>query len=704
MLGIGLNACKNRNDFLGKIDFQTKSGIFIAPADIYIPDSTGVLISTEIEMPPFINGGFFSSDGMPVRGFLPGNRNHFWLIDSSYHVYNKPHYVSVMDEVPFFLLQDPVSTEGNFSVFLLSNDQYLVLLPLPGINSVSWIDYGSETPVVLSASLGTDTVHAEIPVLAWHKSTNLYDACYQVWKLAVQSGIPGISASLRDQKHYPEMFNYLGWCTWEEYKHDISEDIILNAIHVIERSGIPVRFLLIDNGHEELYTGNYNNHRKSKLMSFDPNPVKFPNGWDPIISEKSNQGIKWIGLWQHQSGYFNGLSEDNKFSEEIKTILEMQPGGKYLPAVDSVSLSYFYRSFMQSIKNHGFDFAKIDFQSEQFADYIGSENAALAHAITNNIMEDDSYKHNLPLLNCIAQDIVSVMNTKYSAVTRCSQDYRKGEISNARIHLLQSYHNMLWMGQTIFGDHDMFHSSDHICGEEMAVSKAMSCAPVYLSDNPEDFVPDYILPLCLKDGKIIKPLSPAFPLPGSLFSNPLFEKNMYKVIAPMPNKAASVVCYNLYELGDATITGTFDRKDYCYANGLIQPFVNNWSLPDEGLAIYDWKNQKIYGPGEMVNVQLEGFSNQLFHLIPVQKGIALIGLINKYLSPATVESVEYGEYSVSFSLSENGAFALYVKKGIPESKNVKFVEKEKHLWIGYPDWNLSPKDMSINIMNENTTL
>lgn len=48
----------------------------------------------------------------------------------------------------------------------------------------------------------------------------------------------------------------------------------------------------------------------------------------------------------------------------------------------------------------------------------------------------------------MAQGTVNIQNTRYSAVTRCSIDYKLGDEAMAKSHILQSYANTLWLGQT----------------------------------------------------------------------------------------------------------------------------------------------------------------------------------------------------------------------------------------------------------------
>ena len=193
-----------------------------------------------------------------------------------------------------------------------------------------------------------------------------------------------------------------------------------------------------------------------------------------------------------------------------------------------------------------------------------------------------------------------VFNTRYSAVTRCSMDYGEGNADKAKNHLNQSFCNMLWLGQTVWGDHDMFHSSDPYSGRIMAVSKALSGGPIYLSDNPTNFVGNFIRPLCYEDGRLLRPLAPAVPLPDSIFIDPFHQPVPFGVVAPLSGNCAAIAVYNLMATDAVTKVSAFvSADDYAAASGMIQPAIPPWKILPEGLIAYDWFAQsavKLDGP------------------------------------------------------------------------------------------------------------
>ena len=116
----------------------------------------------------------------------------------------------------------------------------------------------------------------------------------------------------------------------------------------------------------------------------------------------------------------------------------------------------------------------------------------------------------------------------------------------------------------------------------MALSKAMSGGPVYLSDAPDQISFSKVSPLCYDDGLIIRPLAPATVMERSVFTAPLIEQVPYYVSAPLENGVAAVVIYNLC-VDSVTVSGTIDSSDYSMTGTLLQPYSGKWKLPEEGL-------------------------------------------------------------------------------------------------------------------------
>lgn len=286
------------------------------------------------------------------------------------------------------------------------------------------------------------------------------------------------------------------------------------------------------------------------------------------------------------------------------------------------------------------------------------------------------------LINCMAHNAVCVFNTLYSVVTRCSEDYKTGDVKRARRHLHNSYANMPWLGQTAWGDHDMFHSSDAVCGRIMAVSKAMSGGPVYLSDAPDAIAVENVLPLCYADGELLRPLAPAAPLPESMFLDPFAQARPFRAVAPLPGGAAAVAVYNLTE-PEQPVLGWVGPEDYAQAAAMLQP-PDTCTLPPEGLVYHDWYSRETGLLDRPWRFGMPAFCDRLVLLCPVKHGWAVIGRPDKFLSPCTVECLESSRTRLVLRMREPGPFRFWKQDGRPVCRTAKVQTVSTHTWEAVP--------------------
>ena len=543
----------------------------------------------------------------------------------------------------------------------------------------------SGTLEVQLQTFGTSPVQGNLPLLSWAKDKNMYSAFQQAWQSAINTESVKGRTAMRSEKEYPNMFNYLGWCSWEQYRRKISSDLMVDAIKKIEKSPVPVRWVLVDDGHQDQTGVGMND---SRMLSFDAHPETFPQGFKPIMDQKSEK-IKWMGIWHAMNGQWQGLNPDHSMKElnphmmKLTRKVKNEPMPFLMPKGDTASSWMFYKSLIKTTcSDHGFDFVKIDNQSRQIAFYEGQENAVQVVATHAQSLEKAAKQYSKGLINCFCTDMLSLMNTKYSAVSRVSVDYLANNEEKAKSHLLQSYQNTLWMGQAIWPDHDMFHSSDKFCGRMMAVSKAVSGAPIYLSDAPVDFVDALISPLCTKEGELFRPLAPAVPLPESAVLSALEVAQAYRVVAPLPNGAAAYIAYNLVHPSKSSpIKARFSTQDYTQAGSFIQPSVAPWQVPAEGLVYYDWYNQTGGVLNKYVEFDLTGFADRFVQMSPVKQGWSVIGRSDVYLSAAAVKSIQYSTKKLSLQFVESGPLVVYNKSKVSCKEATKITNIGNGLWL-----------------------
>lgn len=128
-----------------------------------------------------------------------------------------------------------------------------------------------------------------MPVLAWSFGSNTNEASYLLFSRLLKHDEYKKTMRLRYQKDYPEMFKYLGWCTWEQYKKDINSELLKNEIIKLKTIDLPIRYAIIDDGHLSSRSAK---NIKNQLTSFLPND-KFPQGFSPLLSLREPG---WFGM------------------------------------------------------------------------------------------------------------------------------------------------------------------------------------------------------------------------------------------------------------------------------------------------------------------------------------------------------------------------------------------------------------------------
>ncbi|MFM8763809.1 MAG: Sip1-related alpha-galactosidase [Spartobacteria bacterium] len=546
---------------------------------------------------------------------------------------------------------------GVFAVLELAEGGWLVLLPIAGRESLAWLAPLGDAVTLKVGTLGTAPVSGELPVLAWARASSVYQACRLAWQSALSHPLLRGLGRLRVEKSYPEIFTYLGWCSWEQYQRSITADLLVDAVRDIHRSDLPVRWVLVDDGYY------YTMPEGAKLSEYPlrrlaPAEEKFPNGWRTVVAERRADGVRWFGLWQNFNGYWARIAADNELGTAVNEKLMDVPAGGRLPNAALSDATVWFETMLGVARAAGFDFVKVDDQARSFHNYRGTANPVAAATVCGQALERAAAAQSNGLINCMAHGPVNTFNTCLSAVTRCSEDYLLNDAWRAKAHLHNSYQNMLWLGPTVWGDHDMFHSSDRMAGRIMAVSKALSGGPVYLSDAPRDFQEELIRPLCFGDGKLLRPLAPSVPLPRCVTLDPFEQAEPYLVGAPLPNGVAAVVAYNLTE-PTRPVTGTIGASDYIDAAGLLDRGPHQWPEADEGLVLYDWPRgtaRRLEGDWSFT---LDGFADCFLLLSPIRCGWAVIGRTDKYLSPAGVEVLDVTNAEIVLRVMEEGPIAVW---------------------------------------------
>jgi hypothetical protein len=637
-------------------------GVLRINKQLFVPNKEGVLAEIKLELPAYQKGIYFRPFSEKLAA---GNRVEPLWFDSISELSNYKHQKPRMDSHVNL---------GAFMMLQKANGNYLALLPLVSNRIGNTFSISNNQIYLTMATYGTSIEDTEAPLISYAESNNPYEAARMAWELALKTDNVKENINWRSNKTYPEAYKYLGWCSWEHYKHNINEEVILKAAKDIKASSIPFRWMLIDDG--------YLDHKGGQLLSFGVDKKKFPNGWEPIIAQKDEK-IKWMGIWRNFNGYFGGLSLNHNIPELQEHLVKRKPKGKkmlYMPKISAEAANAFYNEMTKATKASGFDIIKVDFQSDNFRNNTGASNAILGVHYNNIALEENCVDKDLMLLNCIAQQNFNVFNHKNSALIRGSVDYKT---TNDRldITLVQNFANAFWLGHTHWLDQDMFYANQKETAQLMAVARAMSGGPIYLSDEPENIDDTVLKPLTYKDGRILGTLAPAVPLPESLMQDPYTDGKSFNVIAPLKNKTAAIMAVNLSQ-DDKYVTAKVSLKDYAFAGGMIQPYNGLWETPKEGILLYDYYKGTAEVLKDHYQFNLASRKECLLLLNPIRNGWAVIGRPDKYLSASAYDLLEVDETSVKVKMIENGSILLWANQKIPQSDNFIFTELANGLWQG----------------------
>ena len=540
------------------------------------------------------------------------------------------------------LVMDELSNlkEGGLLLLLeLVAGGVLAVLPIAGRETVAWLGTGTDGgPSVRVGTLGTARFAGSVDVLAAAWGPEPMAACDAAWRAAMSA--PSVRGRVRHrtEKRYPPVFETLGWCSWEAFRADISEAILTDALDALGASRVPVRWALIDDGWLD---GRSTRHTDPKLCddraltSFGAHPERFPNGLRPVREAAERAGLDWAGLWLNFNGYWEGLHDGHTEDSLRPHLTEVRPG-VHQPSPRAVAQRRFYDAMLAPAADSGFDFVKVDNQARSMELYRGSAaNAAAAAAGNSEALEAAAASRFDAMINCMAHNNACAFSTAWSAVTRTSEDYLKHDRWRAKMHLYHSFANALYFAPTVWGDHDMFHSSDRVAAGVMARSKALSGGPVYVSDRPEELEARVIEPLALSDGRILRALAPAAPTPDSVFVNPYTGGRAFRAAAPTADGSAAVAAYNLSE-PDGRVVGRVERADLAFARSLAGHRAGDTGA--DRVALYD--------AGARVALELRdsGYARELGPLedlfailAPLENGWAVFGALEKHLSPAACE-------------------------------------------------------------------
>jgi len=591
-------------------------------------------------------------------------------------------------EKSIILEMDPPPVRRAFSVHILSRDPYWTqpfwpdsLSDLPALSQFAlWEEgegkFGAMISLagggmnsrlegagaklrIVSESRANDFAPARVPVLALGWSDDPYQLIQELYrfgfKVMKEIDPQGVIGKLRVDKPYPEIFRYVGWCSWNTYYTRVDEKKLIQSAKSFQQSGFPIRWIIIDDGWQPIAETVPVAHpgRKYSLTGFEANPKKFPDGLGHTIRIiKQDYGIKWVGVWHTFQGYWNGVALDSELGRKYRDAL--------LPVSDQVGIpdprgnagEKFWDGYYQFLSGAGVDFVKTDNQSELAWYLRGAMPASLAMANAQRNHKSGAEKYlGLNVLDCMGMNLDTVYQWEKTNLSRASNDFYPAGFSDPRRHTVKCIMNSLWFQNLTYPDFDMWMTHDNYAVYH-SVTRAMGGGPVYLTDKPGRHHWDLVWPLVYADGEVIRLDAPGLPGAQSLFEDPYLS-------------GKPLIAFG--RSGESGILAAWNvDKKYRSVTAELSP-RDVYGIKGDKFAVYDYFSGKVsaLARNEKFKVKMGSWEVRLYSVVPIppgRDGFAPIGLVNKYISPATISEFNQEPGKITVILKEAGTFAAYCEK------------------------------------------
>lgn len=508
-------------------------------------------------------------------------------------------------------------------------------------------------------------------LFSWYEHLNSCDALafvyaegenpYRLLEVCAKTALRLLNTGvrIRAERRYPEIFEYLGWCSWDAMEIRVCEADLLKKAQEFQEKNIPVKWAIIDDMWAEVhdfYGAEYADRPEmfrlmhaSKLYSFAADPVRFPNGLKGCIEKLNACGLQ-VGMWHPTTGYWLGLDPEGEAYRECEPYLIRTQDGRYVPSYEQEKAYGFYHAFHERLRKCGAAFVKIDNQSMTRRFYKSLAPVGKVARSFHGAMEASVGQHfDNTMINCMGMASEDMWNRSVSPISRCSDDFLPEDSAWFTKHILQCSYNDLIQGQFYYCDWDMWWTDDGQAVKN-SVLRAVSGGPVYISDKLGRSRLEILAPLALEDGRILRCDRPAMPAADCLTVNPTASGQPFKLQNVCGNNGVLAV-FNLDE-DNRAVAGSISPCDIDGITG-------------ETFAVYEHFSRELFilGAQERLDLQLRDIDDyKLYIVVPIQDGFAAIGRTDKFISPKTikavygrrVELVETGEYAVV----ENGRLMI----------------------------------------------
>lgn len=544
----------------------------------------------------------------------------------------------------------------NVSSMVWKTDKYYHILPLVDGDFKSEIKNVDNTFTisVSPCSGGFTKIVAKSAVITWG------DNPYKTAEENVNKGyeILGIINAMRKNTRLSDVFDYLGWCTWDSMTLKVNSSETLQKVAEFKEKDIPVRWILVDDGW-------YPEDSRRRIIDFKEKKEQFPEGFKSFVSKlKNDYGMKYVGVWQCYAGGWNGISPDSPITQNMADIVEKNDMGIIVPRTDEEGSFKYWNTRNEYLAKCGFDFSKVDVECSisGFTNDLKPVGRTLREAF-KGLEGSVGIYFNGACIHCTAMGPEFLWSRTVGMVNRNSVDFNPADPKSMKEFVYDNIFNSYYHSLFCDLDWDMMWS-DSPTTKLNIVMHSLSGGSVYLSEPVGKSNRENIIPFCLSDGRLLKCDNAIMPTEDTLFADPINKEKTLKAWNRQQSSGYLGI-FNIYE-GEKELNDSFKISDV-------------YGIEGDEFIVYDWfgKSSFISDRETEYKFSLKPFDANMYVITPYINDIALIGNIDKYVSSAVIENIVYNDGSVMLILKEGGKFAFAAEKTAEVTANGIKISAEK---------------------------
>lgn len=293
-----------------------------------------------------------------------------------------------------------------------------------------------------------------------------------------------------DPQWFEDWIDGLFYCTWNAMYTDVTEEKILHAVAGLDKQGIQVTGVIIDDGWQDI-------DDKRRWQSFEPTKSRFPNGLRGTVTtlKKRFPYIKHVGVWHALLGYWNGMSPSSWISQNYTMLpitmrkITVPRGLEAMHVVDPREIARMYDEFYKYLAAEGITVVKCDVQAspddishsfpkerQLWRDYQDAFKAASLRHLSRRVIYCMSHVADIYLHSLLQRNVPP-------ACIRNSNDFFPDQPDSHAWHIFWNANNDLYTSRlNVLPDWDMFDTA-HPQAALHALSRSLSGGPILITDQ-----------------------------------------------------------------------------------------------------------------------------------------------------------------------------------------------------------------------------